>query len=479
MVPAERETPVNAIASLLMVASMAAVQASVPAFAHAQVVRVGVDPRAEVIGILFRLAGAPDFRTGGVQPYVREIDSAFTPFADHAVFHEINRLRKESGLSLSAVLSMPPQLTDPLTFGERAPIDAPSSTLSGSWRGAEARRVLATARDFARVARVDGFLRDHRPVFDSASARMRRLVDGAKLEWISGFFGGPPGDVFVVSPLLVNAAGNFAASFRDGATHERYAFVGLQLADSMGFPLIPPDALATIVHEFSHTFVNPVVGSQADLQPAGAAVYGVVQRSMRSLAYDSWPTMLDESVVRAVVIRYLLANQDRAAADRETRVQRGRGFVWMDELVALLGEYESQRSRYVEFAAFLPRLVQYYNSLAPRVQGLVAAFEENRPRVVSASIPAGAIDVDPQLDTLVVRFDRAVDPIITLVGNHGGGTPELTAARFDSAHLTLTLGIRLAPGRDYVLPLGAGAFVGRDGYALQDFVLRFRTATVP
>jgi Domain of unknown function (DUF4932) len=457
----------GAIATLLMV---------VPSATQGQTVRVAVDRRAEVIGILFRIAGAPDFGNGAVQPYIRQVDSAFASFENHAVFEEINRLRAQSGLSLSAVLSMAPQITDPVSFGERAPIDAPSSTLSGRWRGGEARTFLAHARDFAREARLDRFLRDQGATYDSASVRMRRLVQEARLEWLSGFFGEPTGDVFIVAPLLINATGNFAAEFRSGATHERYAYLGVPVADSGGFPVISPDKLPTIIHEFNHSFVDHVVGSRsAELQPSGERIYAVTRRSMRDLAYNSWQVMLNESLVRATVIRYLLANHGPAAAERDTRLQRGKGFVWMGELVSLLGEYETQRRRYPTFAEFMPLIVDYYRGLAPRVDRLVAEFEQERPRIVRASIRDGATDISPNLDTLVLHFDRPVDAIVDLVGDHGAATPELTAATFDATHTILTLGIRLEPGREYVLPLGSGAFVGRDGYPLSSFVLRFRT----
>lgn len=444
--------------------------------AYGQTVRIAVDPRAEVIGLLFRIAGAPDFSNGAVQPYIRQVDSAFAPFKDHAVFHEINRLRKQSGLSLSAVTTMAPQITDPITFGERAPIDAPSSTLSRGWRGAEARAFLANARDFAQVARVGSFLRDHQVMYDSATIRMRRLVDKGNVEWISRFFGEPPGDVFIVSPLLINATGNFAADFKNGATHERYAFMGVPSADSMGFPVISADVLLIVIHEFNHSFVNHVVGAHAsELRPSGEQIHRAVQQPMRALGYESWPTMLSESLVRAAVIRYLLANEGQAAADRETRVQRGKGFVWMDELVSLLDDYESHRSLYPTFAAFMPRVVEYYSRLAPRADRLIVDYEQLRPRIVSASIGDSATNVDPRLVHVIVHFDRAVDAIVSLVGNHGGRTPIITSAMFDSTHTTLTLGITLEPGRDYVLPLGPGAFVGRDGYPLREFLLRFRT----
>jgi hypothetical protein len=446
--------------------------------ARGQSIRVAVDTRAEVIGILFRLAGASDFGNGTVQPYIRQVDSAFAPFKGHPVFAEINRLRRQSGLSLSSVTTMAPQITDPITFGERAPIDAPSSTLSGAWRGADARPFLAHARDFARVARVADFLRYQQPVYDSVGGRFERLLEArGHLRWISRFFGGPPSDVFIVSPLLVNSSGNFAADFHDGTVHERYAFLGVRSADSLGFPIVPPDIVPLVIHEFSHSFVNPVVESRsADLRAHAEQIHRTIAGSMRALAYDSWTTMLNESVVRASVIRHTLAHEGQTAAARAAGAERGRGFVWLDELVALLGEYESDRRLYPTLAAFMPRIVEYYRTLAPRIDRLVADFERRRPRIVSSSIRDSATNVDPAVTTLVFRFDRPVETIVDLVGDHGGSTPPLTSATFDASQTTLTLGVRLARGRSYVLPLGPGAFVDRDGYPLQEFRLRFRTA---
>jgi hypothetical protein len=308
--------------------SLAALCASLT---QAQTVRVVDDQRAEVIAILFRIAGASDFRAGSLQPYIQQIDSAFMRFADHPVFGEIRQLRRDPGLRLSAVMSMPPQISDPISFRERVPFDSPVSSLGRQWHGAEARRFLDAARDFARVADLAGFLRVHQPLYDSTTARMRRVVDRqGHLEWFGKFFGVAAIDLFVVSPVLAIGPGNFAAEFR-GEVHERYAFLGILATDSLGFPVIPPDVLPTTAHEFSHSFVNPVVGSDEALRPAGERIYESVRRAMASQAYDNWRTMMNESVVRAAVIRYLLATDGKPAADRETRFQRGAGFVWIDE----------------------------------------------------------------------------------------------------------------------------------------------------
>jgi hypothetical protein len=84
--------------------------------------------------------------------------------------------------------------------------------------------------------------------------------------------------------------------------------------------------------------------------------------------------------------------------------------------------------------------------------------------------------VPPSLAQLVLRFDQPVDSIAQMVGDHGSNVPLFTAITFDYTRTVLTLRMKLRAGQDYIVPLGAGAFVSRAGYPLRDFLLRFRTA---
>ena len=442
-----------------------------------QSVRVADDLRAETIGILFRIAGASDFRAGTVQPFIHQVDSAFAPFTSHPVFAEIRKLRAaDRGLALSAVIGIAPQLSDPITLRERVPFDSPTSSLGRQWHGAAARDFLTHARDFARVAHLADFLRFQQPTFDSASARLARLLETkARMSWFSEFYGEPAGQI-IVSPLLISGAGNFSADFESGGTHERYAFVSFQRGDEKGFPVPPPDVIEQIAHEISHSFVNHVlVPDSMRFRGSGQVIFAAVQGPMNEIGYGSWLTMCYESLVRAAVIRYLLATDGREAALRETRSQQGRGFVWMDQLVSLLDDYESHRSLYPTFASFMPRVAAFYDGIAPQVAGLRADYESHRPRVLSASIENRATGIDPNLREVVVRFDRPVHGFGSMVGEYGGEVPSITSGRFDSTGTVLTLGVRLAPNHSYWLPFGPGSFADKDGYPLQAWELRFRT----
>ncbi|HET9426093.1 MAG TPA: DUF4932 domain-containing protein [Gemmatimonadaceae bacterium] len=453
---------------------VAAVSAGGPV--SAQEVRVKVDSSAEILAIMFRVAGAPEYSMGRIQPYMRQVDSAFKPFADHPAIREIRRLRLANGVSFDAVMSMAAHLTDPLTFTERAPFDDPGSTLDGRWKGADSRVFLRLARDFARDARVSDFLARQRPVYDSAAVRLQRMIDRrANMKWFSGFFGANAGGVFVASPLLANAGGNFGPRFADGGTFEMHAYLGIGTADSAGFPTIPDGLLSTIVHEFNHSFVNRVVETRsAELRAPGERVYRTVAATMRSQAYGSAQTMLNESIVRASVIRYLLANEGQAAAERETRAQRALGFMWMPQLVTLLGEYEADRATYPSLEAFMPKVVEFYQALGSRIDSETAAFEAARPAIVHISIPDSAKDVDPSTTTITVRFDQPMGPGVS-INRIDAEMPGVTSWAFDSTRTVLTLTVKLEPARTYGLRFTGNGFASATGFPLKERSVRFTT----
>ena len=73
---------------ILWLSPAVAVWAANPAAAEkpaAPHVTVSVDPRVELMSILFRLAGNPEYNQGRVPSYVQDVESHFGRFRDHPV----------------------------------------------------------------------------------------------------------------------------------------------------------------------------------------------------------------------------------------------------------------------------------------------------------------------------------------------------------------------------------------------------------
>lgn len=449
----------------------------------AQMPRIAVDPRAELMAIVFRLAGSPEYSQGRIQPYISDIDRHFAKVKDHPAVVLARQLRERQGVSFDAVMSMAVHLSDVERFDERAPFDSAGIALDGRWGGVEARPFLAALRRFVADARFADFVAAHRDMYDSTGARLQRTItENANLAWFAGFFGERPAAEFIVVPLLANATGNFGVRLRSGGRDvEIYAILGTGTADSSGIPTFDARLVPTLVHEFNHSFVNQVVDPYADaLAATGGQVYAAVTPAMRAQAYGNSKTMIDESLVRAAVARYLLANRGEAAARDAIGTERGRMFLWTGELYDLLGEYEAGRARYPTFASFMPRVVEYFASLAPRVPEMVRRYDTERPKLVWISIENGAQDVDPSLGELTFRFDRPMRRGYSLeaIDNRRNMLPGVEGGGLDSTGRVFTLRVKLEPNHEYRFTLNrswGGGFQDTAGVPLQQTEVRFRT----
>ena len=452
-----------------------------PSTLAAQAPHVAVDPRIELMTMVFQLAGSPEYGQCLLPAYARAIDEWFAPFREHEAVQIARELRQRFGIgydapmNLAIHLGLPPELIPRVTLGEA------TLTLEDRWRRYGTAPFLAALRTFAVDTRFMEFMATQSALHQATVARLRSFLDSeVDFGWFKEFFGDRPSAQFFVVPGLCNGGANYGPRFRtaDGL-EELYGIVGVSALDSAGMPRFDRGFITTVVHEFSHSYVNPLVDRQRERFAASAPrVFVTVSEEMRSLAYGAWPVTLAESVVRAAVVRYVEAKFGAEAANREITAQQGLGFIWMDELSLLFAGYERERKKYPTFESFLPKLVAYYESLATRMDEVVAAYEETQPQVLSFYPPNEAVDVDPATNEIAIRFDRPMTGGYSINYGPGGRAtyPEVLGVAFDPAHTRLTLRVNLEPDRDYELILTGAAFRSQEGVPLGRHVLRFRTS---
>jgi uncharacterized protein DUF4932 len=445
-------------------------------------VRIGVDPRVELMSVIFRLAGNPEYNQGRVPRYNAAIDSHFASVRDHPAVLLARRLREANDVSYDAVMSMAVHVQDADTLKERVPFDRPGITLDARWQGAEARPFLEAARRFVVDSRFREFTQSQQELYHLTSARLRLLVERqVDFTWFDRFFRTLPGAHFVLVPGLANGDGNYGPRIRaDNGSEEFYAILGVADVDSAGLPHFAEGMIPTVVHEYNHSYVNPVTARHAaSFEKAATRVFAAVADPMRRQAYGDWKTMINESLVRAAVARYILAHRGSQAANDEVQEQRANRFLWMPELVALLGEYQRERGRYPTFDAFMPRIVEYFDRLAPRTEDMVRRYEEARPQVVSMTPENGAPAVDPALTEMIFRFDRPMKEAYAIIETAGKDHyPDVLGGRFDPTGMLLRLRVRLRPDHQYEFRLNSrysGTFRSREGIPMKMYQVRFRT----
>ncbi len=128
-----------------------------------------------------------------------------------------------------------------------------------------------------------------------------------------------------------------------------------------------PDVYREIlVHEFNHSFINHLIDHpQAEfvqaMEAPGLGVKNLSETVMTMQAYSDWMSIINESIVRAAVVCYLIDNGTVAEDIRNAiRSEIQQGFVWMPELVQKLKEYKAHRDKYPTFEDFYPQIIRFF-----------------------------------------------------------------------------------------------------------------------
>jgi hypothetical protein len=431
------------------------------------------------MSIVFRLAGNNEYTQGRVPSYLDAIDRYFGPYRDHKAVQIARQLRNTDGVSFDAPMNLAVRLKDVESLSERVPFDRSDSGLDGRWHGVKARAFVDALRSFVTDARFSEFLKSQQALYDLTDSRLRKFVEtNLDLPWYTRFFGARSPLRFIIVPGLVNGGPSYGASVvaEDGVT-EMYAIPGVFEVDAEGLPRFSSVAfLQTTVHEFVHSYTNPLVDKyDAQLARAGDQLIEPLREAMSRQEYSTGKTVLYESMVRAATIRYIFAHAGPEAARRAEESDRANSFLWMGELCDLLATYEKNREAYPTLESFMPKVVQFFNDEAPRVGELQRLYEESRPKVVSMSIANHSQDVDPGVTEIVIRFNR---PVRQVGDPQKARDPRFGPGRFDKTGTVLSIPLTLEPGRQYRFPLTwpeGEPFASADGVPMKAYTVEFHT----
>jgi len=441
---------------------------------------VRVDPRIELMSIIFRLAGNREYRQGRVAGYTRDVDEHFGKYRDHEVVKTARNVRQWKGVSYDSVMSMAVHMKDAVTLEEAVPFEPRPETLERRWVVRSARRFLREARDFVKATKFQAFFEAHEELYATAEKRMKAVLDKeAKLEWFDRFFGARPSARFQLALGMLNGAGCYGVRLRhpDGK-EDIHCILGVWETDADGLPRFDRTMLGTVMHEFSHSYCNPLVDKHAAaLEAPARTLWPFVADAMRSQAYGNWKTMMYESLVRASVVRYQAYARGDRVARNQARIEDRRSFHWVGDLAERLAHYEQNRQQYATLDDFMPEVAAFYEQYARTF----AARMARAPKVVSITPQNGAENVDPATDRIVVTFDRPMRDKCWAVVKTGAPFPETRGKlSFDRERKILTIPVKLKPDTRYEFWLNRGkfnSFQSEDGEPLRPVRVRFRTAS--
>jgi hypothetical protein len=371
-----------------------------------------VDERVELLGIVYRLAGAQEYRCISFKEYDDAINKHFAPVKKHPVILAAQVSRSTAGVGYDAVMSYAVHIS--LENGHVVFLDENSvktlKELDSRWDRNAAQEFAKQLDDFYVESRFHEFFDANQEMYQKTEAKIKAINDKIDYAWFKRFYGDAHFEHFRIVPSCVNEIGGYGSCccFTDGHK-ECFAIICAPGPDGV---YRENNYIGLIIHEFNHSFCNPLVEKYLeDLRPAANRVFPFVKDPMKSQAYGSPDTMLYEYLVRACEIRYQLSRENKNEVDRRIHEYRTFGFLWMEELVELLGRYEKERDKYPTLDHFMPEIVKMQNTVVTddyiaQLRKREEEKEELRPKIIAMNPPNGAKDVELGITEISVTFDR-------------------------------------------------------------------------
>jgi len=441
-----------------------------------------VDQRVELVSIAARLADYQEYNNELYKSYTQDIHKYFDKYKTHPLISYMREIRHSNSISYDAIMAMaihltpPPELAPVVEFNRNAP--------EQRWGKLTALKFTALLQQFYNDTDAGSFFNHHKATYTRASTLFNNVLKELDVNWFNHYYGMSPKAEFNVIIGLGNGDANYGPKvIYPNGSEALYAIMGTWRFDDKGEPVYNSSTyLSTLVHEFNHSFVNYLTNKNApQLRIAGKILYQSDSVKMQNQAYGDWQVMLSESLVRASVIRYLMShNTNPSVANKEIQQQSSKGFIWIKQLVDLLGTYEKNRKRYPTLESFMPQIIKFYNIAATNINGIRTDYLKKLPHV-SAIKPFknGDTSVSPQLTAIKIYFDKPLSGEGISINWGKGGNHHYPITKFlgyTDNNTAIALGVALQPDEDYQFVLTGMAFQTADGYPLQEYEVHFKTA---
>lgn len=164
----------------------------------------------------------------------------------------------------------------------------------------------------------------------------------------------------ILCPLFGSC--NYATSIPDSdGRQQTYALVCVPQNPDGTLPDERLDLMKLLLHEFSHSFVNPSVERYPNLVAQSSDCFEFIREKMEAQAYPYWNICVNEHIVRAVVIRILEAINGPEDTEERLQAEEQNSFLYIRPVVEKLRQYEMVRdSTGISFADYVPQLLKVF-----------------------------------------------------------------------------------------------------------------------
>lgn len=442
-----------------------------------------VDEKVEIVSTVFRLAGAEEYSQDYNKKYVADINTYFDAYKNSGIVEFIKQNRNKNGLGRDAVMSMALHLS--FKNGKFSQIKEKVNLLDKRWEKVDKKQFVSLLNQFYKTTNFQQFFNNHSEDYKKAEDEYQTtILSDFNQGWYSKFYGKKASEDYNIILGYGNGGGNYGIKTHPEKQKETVnAVVGMSSFDKDGNAIFDKNEFQPLlIHEFNHSFINYILemdDNKSKLENSAKIIYELVKEDMESQAYTNWEIMINESLVRASVVRYMIDNKySQKEINEEISIQEKRKFLWIKDLVELLGKYDNNRKQYPTLESFYPEIISFYNQLAPKMENIINDYEQKQPKVLSISPDIwNKNDVDPSIKEITINFDKEMTEGISInLGDSGKEHfPLQKLEGFVNGHKGIKLLTDMKPNTEYEFVLSGNKFKSKEGYPLKETVIKFKT----
>ena len=329
---------------------------------------VKFDERIELMSIICHLAGYPEYNMDLGGEYINEIDNYFSDYKNHQAVLMMDSLRRNNGIGFDSPMSFAINLQK--TY-ERFTLISDTILPERRWQGVDLEKAIDILNDFYKDSDFSNFIESHKPFYENICNLFdENVISKFNPGWYNRFYGMSPINDFEIVIGFTNGGGNYGPSVeKTKDTRELYAIIGYALnEEGQPYYLSDPEMyLNTLVHEFNHSFVNSLANNpkyKTEIEKAGQELLTLSRKVMSRNAYSNWQSIINESLVRAAVILYLIDNIEKEEITQSIIEEMSTGFYWMPETVKCLQYYTNNRDTFPTFESYYPVIIEFFKNFS-------------------------------------------------------------------------------------------------------------------
>lgn len=166
--------------------------------------------------------------------------------------------------------------------------------------------------------------------------------------------------------------------------------------------------------EFSHSSIDPLLESSTNmnlLKECGDGLYMLSSLDMNSQSYNSWSSVINESIVRAgSIVSMVSKDYSKKKITDAVTDEISKGFTWMPELVESLIYYSCHRDQYPTLNDFYPEIAKCLNSYVDKVLKRVDSCISNSEETSIPQVRMPKIMDDNDIPYYDLKGTRVITP---------------------------------------------------------------------